>query len=1117
MPSRLSKYADAVMETAWLLALILAPLFFNVYTHRVFEPDKISLVRTVALFGLVAGVIKLFETWRSGAGEQEGASGERISFWRRPLVLPVLALLIAYLLSTALSVVARQSFWGSYQRLQGTFTMASYIVLFFLVLSALRRQEQWQRLQYTLIMVSLPIALYGIMQHYQLDPLPWGGDTVKRVAANMGNSIFLAAWLIMIVPLTLERLITATRRMLLDEEGSTADALMTGALLFVLLVQLVAILFTQSRGPWIGLAAGLYVFGLLFLTGLRQQAGGHKSMEARDVLLGAGMGLLGLAVVGIGLFAMGRLSGFLGGAILLTALAVALALYLVPLFRRSGWRWLWLSFIVQSLVAAVLVVLLNLSPAFLPGFRDIPYMGRLAQLMDFEHGTGRVRVLIWRGVVDMMLKPHEPLAYPDGRTDPLNAVRPLIGYGPESMWVAYNRFYNPELGELERRNASPDRSHNETFDSLVNTGILGFLAYFALFLSLFYFALTWLGLIADRLSRYLFFILGISGAALGVIIPWLLGAPEFLGVGLPLGFVVGSLVYITWAAFRGSDEITALERRHLLIIAIFATIVAHFVEIHFGIAIVSTRTTFFILAAALAVLGGGQLSLTSPQEPAAVRAQSRSKRKGKNRSQRRSAPVRETRHTGLAFWRLLLPLAMLLAIIMLVLSWDFTLGQIVSDSPLTIFFKLWFVHLSHGALVSGTGVFILVVFTVLVGLVLAVGEVWRPHERTGGALKAVLVGLALVLGTWLVSGVIFATRLVQLPATTSVRQQADRMANNIVLFFVLISLAGVALALIFIWNDRRPAGKWANRPLLSGLSAVAMLVLALFMTLTVDLNLVRADVYFKIAQAAEAEGNLPAAVDEYRIASRLAPKEDYYLLFLGRSLLESARTARDEATRKALLDQSEEVLKRAQALNPLNTDHTANLARFFAAKSARLTDPAEKRMALETAADYYRIATTMSPNAAHLWNELGGVYMQLGELDKAREAFQRSLELDPRFFETYLRMGQLALQEENWQAAYDAYEQAVRLRPKDARGYSGMAYALAKMGRTEEAIAANQQVLKLRPDDLGALQNLALLNQRIGEYDRALIYARQALEVAPETQKSRIQALIDQIEKAQGE
>jgi len=1122
MTSRLSNYADAVMETAWLLALILAPLFFNVYTHRVFEPDKISLVRTVALFGLVAGVIKLFETWRTG-GETDTAAGEQTSFWRKPLVLPVLALLAAYLLSTALSVVARQSFWGSYQRLQGTFSMISYIVLFFLALNALRREGQWRRLQYTIILVSLPIALYGIMQHFQLDSLPWGGDTVKRVAGNAGNSIFLAAWLIMVVPLTIERLISSIRRMLMDEQSSTADALMTGALLFVLLVQLMAILFTQSRGPWIGLAAGLYVFGLLLLTGLRQQAGGHKSMEGRDVLLGVGMGLLGLLVLGIGLFAMGELSGILGGLILLVALALVLAFYLVPIFRRNGWRWLWLSFIVQSLVVAVLVVLLNLSPSFLPGFRDIPYVGRLAQLMDFEHGTGRVRVLIWRGVVDMMLKPHEPLAYPDGSTDTLNALRPLIGYGPESMWVAYNRYYRPELGELERRNASPDRSHNETFDSLVNTGLLGFLAYFALFFSIFYFALTWLGLIADRLSRYLFFILGVSGAALGVITPWLLGAPEFLGVGLPLGFIVAVLIYITWAAFRGSDEITALERRHLLIIAIFATIVAHFVEIHFGIAIVSTRTTFFILAAALVALGTEQLSLNRPEPaiaaPAPAPAQSRGKRKGKNRGRRdrRSTPVRQKQSSGLAFWRLLLPFAMLLAIILLVLDWDFVLGQIPSTSLFTIFFKSWFVHLSHGALVGGAGIITLVIFTILVGLVMAVGETWRPQTSGSEAVKAVLISLVLVLGVWLLSGLVIASRLVTLPANTPVMEQAARMANNIVLFYALILLAGAALALILIWNDRRRAEKWAYRPLLAGLSAVVVLVFALYLTVSVDINQLRADVYYKIGQASEANGDWSSAEAFYEKASELAPKQDYYLLFRGRALLESARRAQDPAQRKAYLDRAEQVLLQAQALNPLNTDHTANLGRFYGSMASELTDPAEKRIALNKSLENYQIATRLSPNAAHLWNEMGAVYMKLGEIDKARESFQRSLELDPGYYETYLRLGQLELQEENWQAAYDAYEQAARIRPRDPRAYSGMAYALAKMGRIEEAIAANQQVLKLRPGDISGLQNLALLYQQQGEYDKALSYAKKALEAAPESQKDRLQALVDQIEKAQGD
>ncbi len=1122
MMSRLMKYADAVMETAWLLAIILTPLFFNVYSQRVFEPDKISLMRTMALFGLIAGVVKLFETWRTGSKQEEGKHQQSASFWRRPLVLPVLALLAAYLLSTALSVAPRQSFWGSYQRLQGAFTMISYMTLFFLTLNALRREEQWRRLQYTLILVSLPIALYGIVQHYQLDPLPWGGDTIKRVAGNMGNSIFLAAWLIMAVPLTIERLMTATRKMLLDEQGSAADALTAGALLFVLVIQFLAILFTQSRGPWIGLAMGLYVFGLLALTSLRQQAGGQKSMAGRDVLLGAGMGLLGLFTLAAGLVALAKLSGALGGLLLFLAIVIAMALYLVPLFRKTGWRWLWLSFITQSLIAALLVALLNLSPSILPGFQDIPYVGRLARLMDFEHGTGRVRVLIWQGVVDMMLKPHEPLQFPDGHTDVLNPIRPLIGYGPESMWVAYNRFYRPELGELEHRNASPDRSHNETFDSLVNTGILGFLAYFALFLSIFYFALTWLGLIADKISRYLFFILGLSGAAAGVIIPWAMGVPEFLGVGLPLGFITGILIYITWAAFRGSDEITTLERRHLLIIAIFATLVAHFVEIHFGIAIVATRTTFFILAAALAVLGSGQLDFRAQPAPAPVSAASpppSGKRKGKKdkrRRERRTSLRRKEHRESLAYWRVLLPFAMLMAIILLTLDWDFVSGQIGSASPLTIFFKSWLVHLSHGAVVAGPGVATLLVFTVVVGLVLAVGETWRPKLSNGEIIKGALIALALALGVWMVGGLIIAARLTP-PAGMPAMQQAARVANNITTFYLLIFLAAAGLAHILIWNDRRQTVEWAHRPWLSGLSAAAALVLALIVTIQVDLNLVRADIYFKIGQGADARGDWNTALAFYEKASELAPKEDYYLLFRGRAMLESARQAKDANARKAYFDRAEQILLRAQALNPLNTDHSANLARFYGAKSGFLTDPAERRMALEKASENYRIATTLSPHAAHLQNEWGSIYAQLGEYDKARERFQHSLELDPGYADTYLRLAQLELDNENWQAAYDAYHKATELKPKDPRGYSGMAYALAKLGRTEDAIAANQKVLALRPNDVGALQNLALLYKTLGDYDNALHYARQALEVAPESQKPTVQALIDQLEKAQGE
>ena len=57
-------------------------------------------------------------------------------------------------------------------------------------------------------------------------------------------------------------------------------------------------------------------------------------------------------------------------------------------------------------------------------------------------------------------------------------------------------------GDYESRNASPDRLHNETWDLLVISGVLGFIAYMALFLSIFYFALKWLGLTGFACSSY---------------------------------------------------------------------------------------------------------------------------------------------------------------------------------------------------------------------------------------------------------------------------------------------------------------------------------------------------------------------------------------------------------------------------------------------------------------------------------------------------------------------------------------------------------------------------------------------------------------------------------------
>ena len=217
MQSKLEFICDRIIEAGWLAAIVFTPLYFNVYSSRVFEPDKISLLRNIVLMMTIAWLIKLVEgylrrpasTRRPADVAAEATPGWLPSLLRIPMMVPILVYAAVYLLSTLTSIVPLTSIFGSYQRLQGTITQYTYITLALLILANMRSRVQLERLITFGIVTSVPVAAYGIVQALGMDPLPWAGDVQTRVASSMGNAIFVAAWLIMAVPLTLQRWIAA--------------------------------------------------------------------------------------------------------------------------------------------------------------------------------------------------------------------------------------------------------------------------------------------------------------------------------------------------------------------------------------------------------------------------------------------------------------------------------------------------------------------------------------------------------------------------------------------------------------------------------------------------------------------------------------------------------------------------------------------------------------------------------------------------------------------------------------------------------------------------------------------------------------------------------------------
>lgn len=435
---------DYVTEACWLLALIAIPIYFDILTVRIFEPDKIVLFRNIVLLMVLAALLRLLlgapsllaSSKKTAAANAEGAGGEvtasasKTPLWRtvltsRPMLLPVGIFVVIYALATVHSVLPGISFWGSYDRMEGFYTWLNYIA-FFLVLSyRLRTWIQIERIVNALIFTSAPIAFYGIMQHLQWDPLPWGADTTVRVASTLGNSIFLGAYLLMCMPFAAYRIWRAaellrpapaappppspagrparTRQAAANSRQSTAtpDPLpVWGTIAFygvILLIDFLAIFFSGSKGPYYGLCAAIVVMGV------------PLTLKFAKPL------------------------PFIG------AIVLAIAVFGIPVG---------LNFISSTSTAAA------------AGSSGASITADAQHLTDVGGPTSQTRQFIWKGSL------------------PLISHNPLLGYGPETMIYVYAPYYPPGLGHLEHSNAAPDRNHDLWLDFLVFSGILGLLAWF---------------------------------------------------------------------------------------------------------------------------------------------------------------------------------------------------------------------------------------------------------------------------------------------------------------------------------------------------------------------------------------------------------------------------------------------------------------------------------------------------------------------------------------------------------------------------------------------------------------------------------------------------------------
>jgi O-antigen ligase len=210
-----------------------------------------------------------------------------------------------------------------------------------------------------------------------------------------------------------------------------------------------------------------------------------------------------------------------------------------------------------------------------------------------EQDTFRVR--LWDAALLLVGRLPESLHRADGTPDALAALRPLVGYGYDTLETLDSRYVH-RFDDLNNQ-LRIDRMHNQTLDALLMTGVIGLVAALALTQTALLTALRLLGLARPVRVAWRWIVLqAASGLALGAAVTFISG---HAGMGVALGLAASGVGVGLGLLFRALRRAPLSTPARPLVAGILCALVGAFVIEQFSF---STLMTQPLMAVCLGLL-----------------------------------------------------------------------------------------------------------------------------------------------------------------------------------------------------------------------------------------------------------------------------------------------------------------------------------------------------------------------------------------------------------------------------------------------------------------------------------------------------------------------------------
>jgi tetratricopeptide (TPR) repeat protein len=174
----------------------------------------------------------------------------------------------------------------------------------------------------------------------------------------------------------------------------------------------------------------------------------------------------------------------------------------------------------------------------------------------------------------------------------------------------------------------------------------------------------------------------------------------------------------------------------------------------------------------------------------------------------------------------------------------------------------------------------------------------------------------------------------------------------------------------------------------------------------------------------------------------------------------------------------------------------------------------------DKAAEELEVAVQQQPGNAEAWYYLGWAHGEMGNYERAAQAFRESKKLSDvfssqvdekidGFWNDLAARGQDLERSGQYDQAAKTFEQAILLRPEQVRSQNFLANLYARMGQNDKAMGVYERALQLQPDNDTTFQNYAKFLDESGLGEKAIPSFEKLIAGRPEEYRTLRVAVLD--------